>query len=140
MALPAGFLANRFFGGSTGGMRIGLLLVAACALITASLPADDGFTWYAMIMMSMLALLFFFMRALYFAPFGEMGLPQRFSGSVIAIAAFMIYLPSSFAYLLWGFLLDSNPGLKGYQYMFFVLGFVALVGMSVAHVLQTSRR
>ena len=136
MALPAGFLANRFFGGSTGGMRIGLLLVAACALITASLPADDGFTWYAMIMMSMLALLFFFMRALYFAPFGEMGLPQRFSGSVIAIAAFMIYLPSSFAYLLWGFLLDSNPGLKGYQYMFFILGFVALVGMSVAHVLR----
>ena len=136
MALPAGFLANRFFGGSTGGMRIGLLLVAACALITASLPADDSFTWYAMIMMSMLALLFFFMRALYFAPFGEMGLPQRFSGSVIAIAAFMIYLPSSFAYLLWGFLLDSNPGLKGYQYMFFILGFVALVGMSVAHVLR----
>ena len=136
MALPAGFLANRFFGGSTGGMRIGLLLVAACALITASLPADDGFTWYAMIMMSMLALLFFLMRALYFAPFGEMGLPQRFSVSVIAIAAFMIYLPSSFAYLLWGFLLDSNPGLKGYQYMFFILGFVALVGMSVAHVLQ----
>ena len=79
---------------------------------------------------------FFFMRALYFAPFGEMGLPQRFSGSVMAIAAFLIYLPSSFAYLLWGFLLDSNPGLAGYQYMFGVLGLVALLGGGVALILQ----
>ena len=86
--------------------------------------------------MAVLALLFFFMRALYFAPFGEMGLPQRFSGSVIAIAAFLIYLPSSFAYLLWGYLLDTNPGLAGYQFMFAVLGLVALVGVVVAQVLK----
>ena len=65
------------------------------------------------------------MRALYFAPFGEMGLPQRFSGSAIAVAAFMIYLPSSFAYLLWGYILDSFPGAVGYAVMFGTLGTVA---------------
>ena len=72
--------------------------------------------------MILLSVLFFFMRALYFAPFGEMGLPPRFSGSVIAVAAFMIYLPSSFAYLLWGFILDSYPGTLGYALMFGILG------------------
>ena len=136
MALPAGFLATRFFGGAAGGMHIGLFLVAACALIMTILPDEDSFTWPAMGVMCLLALFFFFMRALYFAPFGEMGLPQRFSGSVMAIAAFLIYLPSSFAYLLWGFLLDSNPGLTGYQYMFGVLGLVALLGGGVALILQ----
>jgi hypothetical protein len=33
------------------------------------LPADEAFTWAAMLTMTLLALLFFFMRALYFAPF-----------------------------------------------------------------------
>ena len=136
MALPAGFIANRFFGGATGGMRMGLLLVAVCTVVMTLLPDGEAFTWPAMIMMTVLALLFFFMRALYFAPFGEMGLPQRFSGSVIAIAAFMIYLPSSFAYLLWGYLLDANPGLVGYQLMFGVLALVAVFGVLVAHTLQ----
>ena len=136
MALPAGFIAQRFFGGATGGMAAGLALVCVCALIMAVLPSEEQFTWPAMIMMAVLALLFFFMRALYFAPFGEMGLPQRFSGSVIAIAAFLIYLPSSFAYLLWGYLLDANPGLAGYQYMFAVLGLVAIVGVVVGQILK----
>lgn len=134
-ALPAGFVANRFFGGATGGMRAGLILVATCTLLMVAMPSQESFTWAAMLVMILLALLIFFMRALYFAPFGEMGLPQRFSGSVIAVAAFIIYLPSSFAYLLWGLILDSYPGATGYQYMFGVLCFVALAGMVVAHLL-----
>ncbi len=107
MALPAGFIADNFLGGAAGGMRLGLLLVALFSLVMTVIPTSGDYTWVAMITMTMLALLFFFMRALYFAPFGEMGLPQRFSGSVISIAAFIIYLPSSFAYLLWGWLLDN---------------------------------
>jgi sugar phosphate permease len=136
MALPAGFIADNFLGGATGGMRLGLLLVVVFGVIMTILPTGDEFMWIAMITMALLGLLFFFMRALYFAPFGEMGLPQRFSGSVIAIAAFLIYLPSSFAYLLWGTLLDNFPGVTGYHYMFGVLTTVALLGVAVAHLLQ----
>ncbi len=33
-------------------------------------------------------------------------------------------------------MLDSNPGLAGYQYMFGVLGLVALLGGGVALILQ----
>lgn len=136
MALPAGFIADRFLGGATGGMRLGLVLVAILTGVMTLLPAGDNYTWLAMTTMTLLALLFFFMRALYFAPFGEMGLPQRFSGSVIAIAAFIIYLPSSFAYLLWGWLLDNNEGVVGYQIMFGTLSVVAILGVVVAHLLK----
>ncbi|MDA1074263.1 MAG: MFS transporter [Proteobacteria bacterium] len=136
MALPAGFIASRFLGGATGGMRLGLLLVAVFCVGMTLLPAGDGYTWLAMATMMILALLIFFMRALYFAPFGEMGLPQRFSGSVIAIAAFLIYLPSSFAYLLWGWLLDNFEGAAGYHFMFGGLALVAVFGVAVAHLLQ----
>ena len=136
VALPAGFIADRYLGGASGGLRLGLFGVAILAAITTALTLGGGGAWAAMTLMILLSVLFFFMRALYFAPFGEMGLPQRFSGSAIAVAAFMIYLPSSFAYLLWGFILDNFPGAAGYALMFATLGAVALVGAWVAHRLR----
>ena len=89
-----------------------------------------------MLTMLGLAFLFFFMRALYFAPFGEMGVPPRFSGSVIAVAAFIIYLPSAFAYLLWGLILDNCSGITGYKYLFATLALVAAIGALIAHRLR----
>jgi sugar phosphate permease len=136
IALPSGFIADRYLGGASGGLRAGLFCVAVLAALTVILTLNGGGAWLAMGAMIMLSVLFFFMRALYFAPFGEMGLPPRFSGSVIAVAAFLIYLPSSFAYLLWGFILDTYPGALGYALMFAILGVMALIGGWVAHRLH----
>lgn len=136
IALPSGFIADRFLGGASGGLRLGLLGVAIIAAATIALTLGGGGAWAAMALMSILSVLFFFMRALYFAPFGQMGLPPRFSGSVIAMAAFIIYLPSSFAYLLWGFILDNFPGPLGYALMFGTLGTMAVIGAWVAHCLH----
>ena len=136
IALPSGFIADRYLGGASGGLRVGLFGVAVLAGLAVAVALSGGSAWLAMGLMILLSVLFFFMRALYFAPFGEMGLPPRFSGSVIAVAAFMIYLPSSFAYLLWGFILDSYPGTLGYGLMFGILGAMALLSAAVAHRLH----
>ena len=136
IALPSGFIADRYLGGASGGLRVGLFGVAVLAGLTVAVTLSGGGAWLAMGLMILLSVLFFFMRALYFAPFGEMGLPPRFSGSVIAVAAFMIYLPSSFAYLLWGFILDSYPGILGYGLMFGILSAMALFSTAVAHCLH----
>ena len=136
IALPSGFIADRYLGGASGGLRVGLIGVAVLAGLAVAVTLSGGGAWLAMGLMILLSVLFFFMRALYFAPFGEMGLPPRFSGSVIAVAAFMIYLPSSFAYLLWGFILDSYPGTLGYGLMFGILGAMALLSAAVAHRLH----
>ncbi|MEC7664114.1 MAG: MFS transporter [Pseudomonadota bacterium] len=136
IALPSGFIADRYLGGASGGLRVGLFGVAVLAGLTVAVTLSGGGAWLAMGLMILLSVLFFFMRALYFAPFGEMGLPPRFSGSVIAVAAFMIYLPSSFAYLLWGFILDSHPGTLGYGLMFGILSAMALFSTAVAHRLH----
>ena len=50
----------------------------------ALLPPVQSLVWVAMIGIFPLIFVIFFMRALYFAPYGEMGLPPRFSGAVIA--------------------------------------------------------
>ena len=135
IAFPSGFIADRFFGGSAGGIRAGLCLVIILSTIMLVLSPSNG-PWLAMLAMLGLAFLFFFMRALYFAPFGEMGVPPRCSGSVIAVAAFVIYLPSAFAYLLWGLILDNYSGITGYKYLFGTLAVVATIGALIAHRLK----
>lgn len=136
IALPAGFIADTFLGGPSGGMRFGLVLVAVLSIIMMLLPEDPDYAIAAMVTMMLLAFAFFFMRALYFAPFGEMGLPPRFSGSAMAIAAFVIYLPSSFAYALWGVLIDSGEQSAGYDVVFGVLLVISIVGVCIATVLK----
>ena len=113
-----------------------MTLVALLALSMMALPIGPTTMWPAMALMLLITFTVFFMRPLYFAPFGEMGLPPRFSGSVIAIAAFIIYLPTSFAYLLWGVLLDNNEGATGYRYLFALMAVVAVVGWFLARSLN----
>ena len=136
VAMPAGFIAERFFGGPSGGMRAGLIGVAALAIVMILMPKTPDYAIPAMVILVALSFLFFYMRALYFAPYGEMGLPPRFSGSAIAIAAFIIYLPATFAYGLWGTLLDKYTGAAGYNFLFGILLTVSFIGAVVATVLK----
>ena len=135
-AFVAGFVTNRLFGSSAGGMRAGLIAIALLGTTLALLPITQSLAWAAMALLTPLIFVVFFMRALYFAPFGEMGLPPRFSGSVIAVAAFVVYAPSSFGYLVWGFVLDSYPGDIGYRYLFAILAVIGVSGAVAAVLLR----
>ena len=138
--LPAGFIATRLFGGASGALAVGLLSVCVLSLLMALLPPTQDSVGYAKALIFLLMLVIFFSRALYFAPFGEMGIPPRFSGSVIAIAAVVVYLPSAFGYSVWGILQDTNPGLAGYRLTFLGLAIVGIVGASIAVILRMRER
>ena len=140
VALPSGYIAGRFLGGAVGGLGAGFLLTLGLSAAMVICTLGLGSSWLAMSCMLAFAFAIFFMRALYFAPYGEMGLPQRFSGSVIAMASFIVYLPSSFAYLLWALILDGNPGVHGYALMFFALSIVSVVGFLLARALRQRMR
>ena len=135
-AFVAGFVTNRLFGSSAGGMRAGLIAIAVLGTTLALIPTSQSLVWIAMALLMPLIFVVFFMRALYFAPYGEMGLPPRFSGSVIAVAAFVVYAPSSFGYLVWGFVLDTYPGETGYRYLFAILAAIGVSGAIAAVVLR----
>lgn len=135
-AFVAGFITNRIFGSSAGGMQTGLVLIAVLGTALAMLPTSQSLVWVAMALLMPLVFIIFFMRALYFAPYGEMGLPPRFSGSVIAVAAFVVYAPSSFGYLVWGLLLDTFPGDSGYRYLFTTIAVIGVSGAVAAIFLR----
>ena len=140
VALPSGYLAERFLGGGVGGLGAGFVLTSTLAILMVLLTLGGASSWVVMICLMAFAFAIFFMRALYFAPYGEMGLPQRFSGSAIALASFIVYLPSSFAYLLWALILDGNPGGVGYALMFLALSIVSIVGLLFARTLRQRMR
>ena len=140
VALPSGYIADRFFGGAVGGLGAGFLLTLVLGAVMMTATLGGAASWMAMVCMMFCAFAIFFMRALYFAPYGEMGLPQRFSGSVIAMASFIVYLPSSFAYLLWALILDGNPGARGYALMFFAISIISIAGFVVARILGKRMR
>ena len=140
VALPSGYLAERFLGGAVGGLGAGFVLTSTLAILMVLLTLGGASSWVVMICLMAFAFAIFFMRALYFAPYGEMGLPQRFSGSAIALASFIVYLPSSFAYLLWALILDGNPGEVGYALMFLALSIVSIVGLLFARTLRQRMR
>ena len=100
------------------------------------LPNSQDFVWVAMALLVPLFFMIFFMRALYFAPYGEMGLLQRFSGSVIAVASFVVYAPSSFGYLFFGVISDTFPGQEGYRYLFATLATLGVLGAVAASILR----
>jgi MFS family permease len=135
-AFVASFVTNRVFGGAVGGMRAGLMVVAVLGVALALLPNSQAFVWIAMALLVPLFFMIFFMRALYFAPFGEMGLPPRFSGSVIAVASFVVYAPSSFGYLFFGVISDAFPGQEGYRYLFATLAILGVLGAVAASILR----
>ena len=139
-ALPAGFVAKKFFSNATGAIKSSLFFVLLLCATLALVPHEFASWWFSMIVLAIMIILVFFMRALYFAPFGEMGIPPRFSGSTIALAAFVIYLPSSFAYFFWGYLLDSYDNTQGYRVLFIVLSGVAALGIVACHRLQLTIR
>ena len=140
VALPSGYLAERFLGGAVGGLGAGFVLTSTLAILMVLFTLGGASSWVVMICLMAFAFAIFFMRALYFAPYGEMGLPQRFSGSAIALASFIVYLPSSFAYLLWALILDGSPGGGGYALMFFALSIVSIVGLLFARALRRRMR
>ena len=54
------------------------MVVAVLGVALALLPNSQDFVWVAMALLVPLFFMIFFMRALYFAPYGEMGLHNAF--------------------------------------------------------------
>jgi sugar phosphate permease len=63
-AFVAGFVTNRLFGSSAGGMRAGLIAIAVLGTTLALIPTSQSLVWIAMALLMPLIFVVFFMRAL----------------------------------------------------------------------------
>ncbi|MFE7355140.1 hypothetical protein ACFU8Q_18560 [Streptomyces sp. NPDC057543] len=58
--------------------------------------------------------------------------PNQVSGTAFGIACLVGYAPGMFAFLVYGAILDANPGAAGYHLVFILMAALALVGAGVA--------
>ena len=76
------------------------------------------------------------LRGLYFAMFQEGQVPLAVTGTAVGIVSVLGYTPDIYVAAVAGYLIDSNPGLAGFQHMFMILVGFAILGAVAALVFE----
>jgi len=76
-----------------------------------------------------LAIVTYALRTLYFAALKEGFIPLAVTGTAVGLISIIGYTPDIFASPLMGYLIDNSPGIKGFQHVFFMLSFFAILGL-----------
>jgi sugar phosphate permease len=138
-----GVLADKVFKGASRYIRLAFLCLIPVVAVLLLLPADPSSQIPAMIVTLLFSLIVFTMRGVFWAPMAEVGIPEETSGTAFGIACLVGYAPGMFAFIVYGSILDANPGAGGYHIVFIVLAALALVGAIVssglARVARTQR-
>lgn len=140
-ALVIGFLADwlaQQFKGSRFALLAFLLLIAALSQFALYLASDWTLFW-AMSVLSTSALMAYGLRAVYFAVFGDMTIPAHLIGTAVGFVSVIGFLPDLFFGALTGYLIDQNPGAKGFEYSFLFTSLMLTLG-SLAALMNYRRR
>ncbi|WP_219816506.1 MFS transporter [Arthrobacter sp. Y81] len=135
-----GVLADKVFKGASRYIRLAFLCLIPVVAVLLVLPADPGSQIPAMMVTLLFSLIVFTMRGVFWAPMDEVGIPEKSSGTAFGIACLVGYAPGMFAFMVYGAILDANPGAGGYHIVFIVLATLALVGALVSSGLVRAAR
>ena len=130
-----GFLADKKFKSPAKYLRVAFL-VAAAAMVVIVLVPHKGMNVYAGMTMTLgFGAIIFTMRAIFFAPMEEIGVPREITGSAMAIGSFIGYAPTMFCFSLYGRILDKMPGMAGYKQVFIIMTAFAVMGFIISSFL-----
>jgi len=122
-----GLLADKKFKSSSKFLRFTFLLAIIGMIIFIMLPHETMNIYVGMAFTLGYGAIIFSQRAVFFAPIEEVGIPREISGAAVSIACLIGYLPSIFAFTLYGSMLDRTPGIDGYKHVFMtMIGFATL--------------
>jgi sugar phosphate permease len=108
-----GVLTDKVFKGASRYIRLAFLCLIPVVAVLLILPADPGSQIPAMIVTLLFSLIVFTMRGVFWAPMDEVGIPEKTSGTAFGIACLVGYAPGMFAFIVYGAILDANPGAGG---------------------------
>ncbi|HEY3591380.1 MAG TPA: MFS transporter, partial [Buttiauxella sp.] len=111
-------------------------IISALALVALIiLPHEQMPVYLGMACTLIFGAVIFTQRAVFFAPIGEAGISEKNTGAAMALGSFIGYAPAMFCYSLYGYILDSNPGLFGYQIVFGLMAVFACAGIIISGLL-----
>lgn len=130
-----GYLADKISHSPVTYLKWTFLISAVAMLLFIQLPHDSMNVYLGMTATLGFGAIIFSQRAIFFAPMDEIGTPREFAGSAMAFGCIIGYMPSMFAYTLYGSLLDNFSGIQGYNYVFSVMVAFSLLGFICATLL-----
>ncbi|MGN0141881.1 MAG: MFS transporter [Roseburia sp.] len=138
---PAGgLLADKVWKSATKHIRGAFVVSIAAMAVFLMLPHDElgqeGNWLLGAVFTLGFGTIIFSMRSVFFAPMDEIKVPVDITGAAMSLGSLVIYLPSTFAYVMYGKLLDTYPGMTGYKVVFGCMIVWAVVGVAVSTVLN----
>ena len=85
--------------------------------------------------MLILSIILLGMKGVFFAPLDEVKVPREYTGIAAGIVSFIGYVPDMFINSYYGGLLDSHPGIKGYNLIFLSMIALCVIGLICGIVL-----
>lgn len=131
-----GYLSDKVFKSPTNFLKFTCLLAAAAMSLFMLLPHENMNVYLGMAATLGFGVIIFSQRAIFFAPMEEIGTKREYAGSAMAFACIIGYMPAMFAYVLYGTLLDTFPGIKGYNFVFSMMILFSLLGYVTSSTLS----
>ncbi|WP_095194261.1 MFS transporter [Pseudomonas sp. Irchel 3A7] len=133
---PAGgFIADKRFKSTSRYLKWAFMALLPLMGVIMLIPKSPSFIYAGMAATLSFALIVFSMRGVFWAPMGEVGIPQHITGSAFGIGCLIGYAPGMFAYVIYGAILDHFPGQQGYNYVFGLMSLLAILGFMVSSLL-----
>ena len=116
-----------------------LLIISFGLTLIASLAIALGFITASVTLLFILSILIlstgvYAARSLYFAVMEKGNIPVMLTGTAVGLVSLIGYAPDIFVGPIMGHLLDSSPGLKGHQHVFWMLVLFSIMGSVAAFV------
>ncbi len=129
-ALVLGLLGDRF-GISRMTLACFIMLIMSHAFFAFTGEAMGTFT-IILLNTIVTCIAIYGLRGLYFALFQEGRIPLAVTGTATGVVSVLGYTPDVYVAAVAGYLIDSNPGLAGFQHMFIMLLVVSVIGAAAA--------
>jgi len=137
-AVLAGVLADRF---TTKRMvSISFFLLLLTYLVFLFIKPTMSLYYFFMLNIALSFLAIYALRGIYFAFFEESKIPAEFTGTAAGLISVVGYSPDIFFGSVFGRILDSSPGAKGFQSFFFILAAITLIGILSVSILGAINR
>ncbi len=127
-ALVAGLIADRVSASRAGAFCFALLIATyICFAVTQPGAQTVWILWTNVIVVTTAACA---LRAVYYAVLEETSIPRYATGSAVGVVALFGYTPEVFLAPLAFGIVAASPGAAGYQYVFWLLAGIAVVGLA----------
>ena len=133
--LIGGFIADKKCKSAAKYIRAAFVVAIAAMIIIIMVPHKSLSVYAGMAMTLGFGAIVFTMRAVFFAPMEEIGVPREMTGAAMSLGSFIGYAPSMFCYSIYGNILDKTPGLEGYRHVFMLMVTFAVMGFIISSVL-----